>query len=200
MFEMITLSTNIIFELAVKIILSLIFAIVFLFVLRKFCVKKKVFLKIANFNIRRLIFIVSVCSFLIFIFLLVVSNRVSRERVLSLFEILEHSTNLKIINSLMTQDGDICEESLVTDYHLIENLTSLMRKVDYKQMVSTGTIATNEYVEIYVYKDQKRVTLFRITGGYVVEIGEHPHFHRYKSLDSDLLEKVRDTLRIRGVN
>lgn len=188
------LEVNIVFELAVMIIFASFLIFIFLLFLRHFCYSRQILLGFANLKIYRIIIALSICSVVLFILIINILNISARREISLMIENLEDCTDLKIVNSLMTLKGDVVEESIINDRRIIERLVSVMNKGDFTRMKSGGLIATKEYIDIYVFKNKRKIVKFRIIGGYVLEIGEEPEMHRYRSSGKELLWEARTSL------
>jgi hypothetical protein len=186
------LGVNIIFEVVITVIFSSVLAFALLLILRKICSVKRIFLPFAHLRTQRIALTISIFSILLFILLVGILDISARNEIASLFENMKRCTSLKVFNSLMGRKG---EETVITDHQLTESLTALMSRDNYKKMTSKGVLATNDYVEIRVYNNQKEIVLFRVIGGYVLEFGERTSVRsRYHCSDKEFLWKVRHAL------
>jgi len=195
---MVALDVNTIFELAAKISFGAVLTFASLLALRRFCSSKGILLSFASLKTLKLILMVGVCAVLSFILLVCTVTMSARREIWSVFGSVQRCSSIKLVNSVMTLKGNICEESVITQREVIESLFALLNETSFNRMTSAGAIATKDYIEIEVYNNGERIVSFRVIGGYVLEVGEIPMPHRYKSSERDLLANVRKVIGVRG--
>jgi hypothetical protein len=158
--------------------------------------KKRVFPILTKLKIKTIIMIPFGISIIFFVLYLGIMSFLAKAEITSTIENLKNCDALGVENSLMRDDGDVIEGSLIQDRKKIQDLARVLSEVEYIKMPSRGKIGTKEMVDIHIVsKNRVRPHSFRIIGD-LLQIGDESKFNRYKSSDEYILSSVRKALGI----
>jgi hypothetical protein len=131
-------------------------------------------------------------------------NYKPQKEIASMIRSLQDSDSLKIHNEFRNW-GDEADESIVKEdieinkWEVIDEVAGLLSSVEYVVRSSyphSTRIGSEEFIEVYVYKDGTQTHTFRVIGN-ILEINEDL-VQRYECSDEDFMTKLREVVHAGG--
>ena len=197
---MLNLTFILVFEIAISVIKYASLLFILLLILRKIRwsnkSNKKVFPILTNLKIRNIIIIPIGFAIMISILILGIISISSNMEIKSLIKNLKSCDAIAVENSIMRDDGDMIENSIIQDRKKIQDLIRVLSETEYKRSIYRGPIETREWVDIHIVSNnRKKPHSFRLISDCLL-IGNYPKFTEYESSDKYIKISARKALGI----
>jgi len=194
------LSASVVFKLGVTIAFASFSLFVLLLILQKICAKTNILLAFANLKARHIVVMLTVSSVLLFVLLATLLKVCAKKDISSILVKLKSCTTLTVHNSFYDRKAykKASENITIKNREIIGKLTDVMANAQYELVWMPGSFATEEFIDVYVHKNDVQISEFRVIAGNILEIGKVSKPHRYMCPDRGLLDKVREVTGARG--
>lgn len=131
-----------------------------------------------------------------------ISHKLQKE-IASMIRSLQDSDSLKIHNEFFDRDNPIdpiVKENIeINEREVIDKVANLLSSIEYvirSTYPHSTHIGSQEFIEVYAYKDGTQTHMFRVIGN-ILEINENS-MRRYECSDEDLMTKLREVVQAGG--